>query len=128
MGHAYNAWWTGSDLSIEESRRLVPHQNATTDAGGHLGGGGRAVDDRPTRGAASACPTQLPHDFILKIARPYLGKNLSLAADWTPLRHIHDAFGPTAAPRLRFRRPMAVQKLSNCRGDVMRNARLQTAD
>ena len=30
MGHAYNAWWTGSDLSIEESRRLVPHQNATT--------------------------------------------------------------------------------------------------
>ena len=30
MGHAYNSWWTGSDLSIEESRRLVPHQNATT--------------------------------------------------------------------------------------------------
>ena len=30
MGHAYNSWWTGSILSIEESRRLVPHQNATT--------------------------------------------------------------------------------------------------
>jgi homospermidine synthase len=30
MGHAYSAWWIGSDLSIEESRRLVPHQNATT--------------------------------------------------------------------------------------------------
>ena len=30
MGHAYNSWWTGSELSIEESRRLVPHQNATT--------------------------------------------------------------------------------------------------
>ena len=30
MGHAYNAWWVGSDLSIETSRRLVPHQNATT--------------------------------------------------------------------------------------------------
>ena len=30
MGHAYNSWWIGSDLSIEESRRLVPHQNATT--------------------------------------------------------------------------------------------------
>ena len=30
MGHAYNSWWTGSVLSIEESRRLVPHQNATT--------------------------------------------------------------------------------------------------
>src|ERR1035437_9616996 len=30
MGHAYSAWWIGSDLSIEESRRLIPHQNATT--------------------------------------------------------------------------------------------------
>ena len=30
MGHAYNSWWIGSDLSIGESRRLVPHQNATT--------------------------------------------------------------------------------------------------
>ena len=30
MGHPFNSWWTGSDLSIEESRRLVPHQNATT--------------------------------------------------------------------------------------------------
>ncbi len=30
MGHGYNSWWCGSDLSIEESRRLVPHQNATT--------------------------------------------------------------------------------------------------
>ena len=30
MGHQYNSWWTGSVLSIQESRRLVPHQNATT--------------------------------------------------------------------------------------------------
>ncbi|MEI8344903.1 MAG: saccharopine dehydrogenase NADP-binding domain-containing protein, partial [Candidatus Omnitrophota bacterium] len=30
LGHRYNAWWTGSILSIEESRALVPHQNATT--------------------------------------------------------------------------------------------------
>jgi len=30
MGHPYNSWWCGSDLSIEESRCLVPHQNATT--------------------------------------------------------------------------------------------------
>ena len=25
-----NSWWTGTDLSIEEARRLVPHKNATT--------------------------------------------------------------------------------------------------
>ena len=30
MGHAYNSWWTGSILEIDESRRLLPHQNATT--------------------------------------------------------------------------------------------------
>ena len=46
MGHAYNAWWIGSDLSIEESRRLVPAPERHHGAGGHLGGGGRAVDDR----------------------------------------------------------------------------------
>ena len=30
MGHPYKAWWTGSILGIEESRRLVRHQNSTT--------------------------------------------------------------------------------------------------
>ena len=30
MGHPFKSWWWAADLSIEESRRLVPHQNATT--------------------------------------------------------------------------------------------------
>ncbi len=30
MGHDFNAWWTGSILSIDEARTLVPGQNATT--------------------------------------------------------------------------------------------------
>ena len=30
MGHPCTSWWCGTDLDIEESRRLVPHQNATT--------------------------------------------------------------------------------------------------
>ncbi|NDI24456.1 MAG: homospermidine synthase, partial [Actinobacteria bacterium] len=30
MGHPYKSWWTGSLLSIEESRRLIPGQSATT--------------------------------------------------------------------------------------------------
>lgn len=30
MGHDFKSWWTGSNMSIEESRRLVPGQNATT--------------------------------------------------------------------------------------------------
>jgi homospermidine synthase len=92
MGHAYNAWWTGSDLSIEESRRLVPHQNATTvQVAISVVAAVLWMLANPRRGVC--LPDHLPHDFILKIARPYLGKNLSLAADWTPLRHIHDALG-----------------------------------
>jgi hypothetical protein len=30
LGHDLNGWWTGSQLTIEETRALVPHQNATT--------------------------------------------------------------------------------------------------
>lgn len=30
MGHDFKSWWIGSVLDIAESRRLVPHQNATT--------------------------------------------------------------------------------------------------
>ncbi len=30
MGHARGAYWYGSQLSIEEARRLVPHNNATS--------------------------------------------------------------------------------------------------
>ena len=28
-GHAKNAYWYGSELSIEDTRKLAPHQNAT---------------------------------------------------------------------------------------------------
>ena len=57
MGHAYNSWWTGSDLSIEESRRLVPHQNATTMQVAISVVAARDVDDREPDARASACPT-----------------------------------------------------------------------
>lgn len=30
MGHDFKSWWIGSLLDIEETRRLVPGQNATT--------------------------------------------------------------------------------------------------
>ena len=30
MGHDYDSWWIGSLLTIEEARKIVPHQNATT--------------------------------------------------------------------------------------------------
>ncbi|MFM7775620.1 MAG: saccharopine dehydrogenase NADP-binding domain-containing protein, partial [Actinomycetota bacterium] len=30
MGHPYKSWWTGSLLNIEDSRKLIPGQSATT--------------------------------------------------------------------------------------------------
>jgi homospermidine synthase len=84
MGHPYRSWWTGSDLSIEESRRLVPHQNATTmQVAISAVAAVMWMIENPRRGVC--VPDDLPHDYILPIANPYLGRCLSIAADWTPL-------------------------------------------
>jgi homospermidine synthase len=37
-------------------------------------------------------PDDLPHEHILATSKPYLGKFLSLASDWTPLKHYSNAF------------------------------------
>jgi homospermidine synthase len=104
MGHAYRSWWVGSDLSIAESRRLVPHQNATT-----LQVAISAVAavlwmiENPVRGVRA--PDDLPHEYILAIARPYLGRNLSLASDWTPLKNRPDAFAGFDRPDVDLKDP-----------------------
>ena len=46
--------------------------------------------ENPERGVV--VPDELPHDYILKIAKPYLGKWISKPSDWTPLKHQVDAF------------------------------------
>ncbi|MBI4801091.1 MAG: homospermidine synthase [Elusimicrobia bacterium] len=91
MGHAYNSWWTGSSLSIEESRRLVPHQNATTmQVAISVVAAAMWMTDNPSRGIL--VPDDLPHEYILKVSKPYLGKFISRACDWTPLKHYSNAF------------------------------------
>ncbi len=91
MGHAYNSWWTGSVLSIEESRRLVPHQNATTmQVAISAVAAAMWMIENPDRGVL--VPDDLPHDYVLEISRPYLGQSLSIPADWTPLKHYANAF------------------------------------
>ena len=84
MGHHYNSWWTGSILSIEESRKLVPGQNATTlqVAAGVVSAVCYMLEN-PKLGIL--IPDDIPHEYILKIARPYLGELHSRAYDWTPL-------------------------------------------
>ncbi|HUI06374.1 MAG TPA: saccharopine dehydrogenase C-terminal domain-containing protein [Verrucomicrobiae bacterium] len=99
MGHAYKSWWTGSDLSIEESRRLVPHQNATTmQVAVSVVAATAWMVENPDRGVC--VPDDLPHDYVLKIAKPYLGKWISKPADWTPLKHYTNPFRRHSHPAI----------------------------
>ncbi|HEV3003412.1 MAG TPA: saccharopine dehydrogenase C-terminal domain-containing protein, partial [Pirellulales bacterium] len=99
MGHAYNSWWTGSDLSIEESRRLVPHQNATTmQVAISVVAAVMWMIEHPALGVC--VPDDLPHDVVLDVARPYLGKFISTPSDWTPLAGYVNVFGDYAPPAI----------------------------
>jgi len=86
MGHHYNSWWTGSSLSIDEARSLAPGQNATTlQVAAGIVAAVLWMFENPREGIK--LPDDLPHDFILDIAKPYLGKFISTASDWTPLKN-----------------------------------------
>jgi homospermidine synthase len=92
MGHDFNSWWTGSLLDIHEARQLVPGQNATTlqVAAGILGAVLYTLEE-PSKGVL--LPDELPHEFVLEAAKPYLGPIFSEAVDWTPLKNRVDVFG-----------------------------------
>jgi homospermidine synthase len=97
MGHAFNSWWVGSDLSIEESRRLVPHQNATTmQVAISVVAATMWMIKNPAEGVK--VPDELPHDFILRVSKPYLGKFISKRSDWTPLKGYSNAFSGYNSP------------------------------
>jgi homospermidine synthase len=99
MGHAYNSWWTGSELSIEESRRLVPHQNATTtQVAIAVVAAVMWMIENPEEGICVA--DDLPHDYILDIAKPYLGKFISTPSAWTPLSNYTNVFEGYTSPSI----------------------------
>ena len=99
MGHPYNSWWVGSDLSIEESRRLLPHQNATTmQVAISVVAASMWMIQNPQESVR--VPDELPHDYILKIAKPYLGRWISKSSDWTPLKGRDSTFDSFAKPDL----------------------------
>ncbi|MGI8686569.1 MAG: saccharopine dehydrogenase C-terminal domain-containing protein [Acidimicrobiales bacterium] len=97
MGHRYQSWWTGSLLDIDESRKLVPHQNATTlQVAASVMAATRWLIEHPNEGVR--LPDELPHRQILADAMPYLGPFVSQATAWTPLTSWDPALEP-------FRRP-----------------------
>jgi homospermidine synthase len=83
-GHAKNAYWYGSQLSIEETRRIAPYQNATglqvTSA--VLAGMVWALEN-PDRGIVEA--DEMDFRRCLEVQRPYLGPVTGTYTDWTPL-------------------------------------------
>ena len=104
MGHAYNSWWIGSDLSIGESRRLVPHQNATTmQVAISVVASSMWMMQNPAQGVC--VPDDLPHDYILEVSKPYLGKFISKSSDWTPLKHYQNVFTGYNKPDLDWNDP-----------------------
>jgi homospermidine synthase len=49
------------------------------------------MTENPERGVC--VPDDLPHEYILEKANPYLGRSLSIRSDWTPLKDTTDFFG-----------------------------------
>ncbi|HEX3882721.1 MAG TPA: saccharopine dehydrogenase C-terminal domain-containing protein [Stellaceae bacterium] len=85
MGQAGGVYWYGSRLSIEEARRVAPHNNATSlqVTAAVLAGIVWAVEN-PRRGIVE--PDEMDYARILEIAGPYLGEMVGVRGDWTPLQ------------------------------------------
>jgi homospermidine synthase len=83
-GHGKNAYWYGSQLSIEAARRLAPWNNATSlqVTAAVLSGVVWAIEN-PNRGIVE--PDEMDFRRNLEICRPYLGPLVGRYSDWTPL-------------------------------------------
>jgi homospermidine synthase len=83
-GHAKNAYWYGSQLSIEETRRLAPYQNATgLQVTSAVLAGIVWMLENPDRGIVEA--DEMDFRRCLEIQRPYLGPMTGCYTGWTPL-------------------------------------------
>ena len=84
FGHEKNAYWYGSQLSVEETRRIAPYQNATglqvTSA--VLAGMVWALEN-PQVGIVEA--DEMDFRRCLEVQLPYLGPVIGAYTDWTPL-------------------------------------------
>jgi len=83
-GHKKNAYWYGSQLTIEEARQLAPNQNATglqvTSA--VLAGMIWAIEN-PKAGVVET--DEIDFRRCMEIQLPYLGQMTGVYTDWNPL-------------------------------------------
>jgi homospermidine synthase len=90
-GHDKNAYWYGSQLSIEETRRIAPYQNATgMQVTSAVLAGIVWMLENPKRGIVEA--DEMDFSRCLEIQRPYLGKLFGEYTSWTPLEHRGELF------------------------------------
>jgi len=84
MGQPGGVYWYGSRLSIDEARRVAPHNNATSlqVTAAVLAGVVWAIE-HPRAGIVE--PDEIDFQRILEIAKPYLGDVVGVRGDWTPL-------------------------------------------
>src|SRR5205823_4457098 len=83
-GHKKNAYWYGSQLSVEETRRLAPCQNATgLQVTSAVLAGMVWMLENPERGIVEA--DEMDFRRCLDLQRPYLGPVIGCYTDWTPL-------------------------------------------
>jgi homospermidine synthase len=90
-GHAKNAYWYGSQLSIGEARALAPYNSATSlqVTSAALAGMIWAMEN-PNRGVVE--PDDMDYQRPLQICLPYLGPVVGRYTDWTPLHQRGELF------------------------------------
>jgi len=83
-GHKKNAYWYGSQLSVQEARQLVPHNSATSlqVTVSAMAGLIWAIEN-PNSGVVEA--EDIDFRRILEICRPYLGLVVGEYTEWHPL-------------------------------------------
>ncbi|HME39421.1 MAG TPA: saccharopine dehydrogenase C-terminal domain-containing protein [Steroidobacteraceae bacterium] len=90
-GHKKNAYWYGSQLSIQEARKLAPYNSATSlqVTSAALSGMIWAMEN-PNRGIVE--PDDMDFKRPLAICMPYLGTVVGEYTDWTPLHQRSELF------------------------------------
>ncbi len=85
LGHARQAYWYGSRLTIEQARHLCPDNTATSlqTAAGVLAG---VVWALTHENAGLIEPDEMDSREVLAVASPYLGDLVGIYGDWTPLK------------------------------------------
>lgn len=83
-GHAKNAYWFGSQLTIEETRELAPYQNATgLQVTSAVVAGMAWILENPSAGIVEA--DEMDFNRCLELQRPYLGTVRGYYTEWNPL-------------------------------------------